>query len=124
MSLSGKVVLITGASKGIGRATAERVAAEGASVVINYLSDKTAADELVAKIGVDRALAVQADVSKIPDIERLVEAAVDKFGKIDVVMPNGMSALFSCSSSTFFSLFYRFYLILSFLFFLFFYFSF
>ncbi|KAK4249448.1 hypothetical protein C7999DRAFT_30034 [Corynascus novoguineensis] len=88
MSLSGKVVLITGASKGIGRATAERVAAEGASVVINYLSDSRAAGELVAKIGADRALAVQADVSRIPDIERLVVAAVDKFGKIDIVMPN------------------------------------
>ncbi len=89
MSLNGKVVLITGASKGIGRATAERVAAEGASVVINYLSDSKAADEVVAQIGADRALAVQADASKIPDIERLVAAAVDKFGKIDVVMPNG-----------------------------------
>lgn len=88
MSLTGKVVLITGASKGIGRATALRVAADGASVVINYLSDRQAADELVAQIGPDRALAVQADVSKIPDIETLVAAAVEKFGKIDVVMPN------------------------------------
>ncbi|KAK4031625.1 hypothetical protein C8A01DRAFT_41930 [Parachaetomium inaequale] len=88
MSLQGKVILITGGSKGIGRATAERVAADGASVVINYLSDSKAADEVVAKIGADRALAVQADASKIPDIEKLVAAAVDKFGKIDVVMPN------------------------------------
>jgi 3-oxoacyl-[acyl-carrier protein] reductase len=91
MSLSGKVVLVTGASKGIGRATAERVAAEGASVVINYLTDSKAADELVSKIGADRALAVQADASKIPDVEKLVAAAVEKFGRIDVVMPNGSS---------------------------------
>lgn len=108
MSLANKVFLITGASKGIGRATAERVAAEGASVVINYLSDSTAADELVAKIGADRALAVQADASNLADIDRLVAAAVEKFGKIDVVMPNGASSplpipshmtevLFSCS---------------------------
>jgi 3-oxoacyl-[acyl-carrier protein] reductase len=89
MSLNGKVFLITGASKGIGRATALRVAADGASVVINYLSDRTAADEVVSQIGADRALAVQADVSTLPDIERLVAAAVDKFGKIDVIMPNG-----------------------------------
>ena len=89
MSLRGKIVLITGASKGIGRATAERVAAEGASVVINYLSDSKAADEVVSQIGADRALAVQADAGKIVDIERLVAAAVAKFGRIDVVMPNG-----------------------------------
>jgi 3-oxoacyl-[acyl-carrier protein] reductase len=89
MSLTGKVFLITGASKGIGRATAERVAADGASVVINYLSDSKAADEVVSKIGTDRALAVQADVSQLADIEKLVAAAVDKFGKIDVVIPNG-----------------------------------
>ncbi|KAK3989942.1 hypothetical protein QBC44DRAFT_326384 [Cladorrhinum sp. PSN332] len=88
MSLSGKVFLITGASKGIGRATAIRVAADGASIVINYLSDSKAADALVSTIGPDRALAVQADASKIPDIEKLVAAAVQRFGKIDVVIPN------------------------------------
>lgn len=91
MSLTGKVAIITGASKGIGRATAERLAADGASVVINYLSDSKAADELVAQIGADRALAVQADASKIPDLEKLVDAAVAKFGHIDIVMPNGPS---------------------------------
>ena len=89
MSLTGKIFLITGASKGIGRATAERVAADGASVVINYFSDSRAADEVVSQIGADRALAVQADVSKLADIEKLVAAAVDKFGKIDVVIANG-----------------------------------
>ncbi|KAK3309818.1 uncharacterized protein B0T15DRAFT_506557 [Chaetomium strumarium] len=88
MSLSGKVILITGASRGIGRAIAERVAAEGASVVVNYNSSSKAADEVVSKIGADRALAVQADASKISEIEKLVDAAVAKFGKIDVVIPN------------------------------------
>ncbi|KAK3897758.1 hypothetical protein C8A05DRAFT_19533 [Staphylotrichum tortipilum] len=105
MSLAGKVAIITGASKGIGRATAERLAADGASVVINYLSDSKAADELVAQIGADRALAVQADASKIPDLEKLVDAAVAKFGHIDLVMPNagimGMHTLSSATESAF-----------------------
>ena len=94
MSLSGKVVLITGSSKGIGKAAALRVASEGASVVINYLRDPAAANNLVGQIGTDRALAVQADASKLSDLDRLVDAAVAKFGKIDVLIPNaGILAL-------------------------------
>lgn len=89
MSLSGKVFIITGGSKGIGKAVAKRVVADGANVVINYNSDKKAADDFVSELGADRAVAVQADASKIPEIEKIVSAAVDKFGKIDVVMPNG-----------------------------------
>lgn len=88
MSLAGKVVLITGASKGIGKATAQHLAANSASIVINYLSDAASANALVDEIGEDRALAVQADASKLDDIRRLVEAAVTKFGHIDVVIPN------------------------------------
>ncbi|KAK1757766.1 60S ribosomal L40 [Echria macrotheca] len=88
MSLAGKVFLVTGASKGIGKAVALRAAAEGASVVINYLSDKTAADGVVSEIGSDRALAVQADAGSLEGVDKLVAAAVDKFGKIDVVIPN------------------------------------
>lgn len=88
MSLSGKVVLITGSSKGIGKAAALRVASEGASVVINYLRDPAAANNLVEQIGTDRALAVQADASKMADLDRLVDAAVARFGKIDVLIPN------------------------------------
>ncbi|CAI7571498.1 unnamed protein product [Penicillium pancosmium] len=88
MSLSGKVILITGSSRGIGKAAALRVASEGASLVINYLSDAAAANALVEEIGSDRALAVQADVSKIPDLDRLVDAVVARFGRIDVLIPN------------------------------------
>ncbi|KAL4973666.1 hypothetical protein BDW66DRAFT_141731 [Aspergillus desertorum] len=88
MSLSGKIALITGASKGIGKATAQRLASEGASLVINYNTDASSAQALVEEIGEDRALAVQADVSKLADIDRLVEAAVAKFGKIDILIPN------------------------------------
>lgn len=88
MSLSGKVVLITGASKGIGKATAQRLASEGASVVLNYNTDASSANELVQEIGPERALAVQADASKLPELDRLVDAAVTKFGKIDILIPN------------------------------------
>ncbi|ORY55933.1 uncharacterized protein BCR38DRAFT_451902 [Pseudomassariella vexata] len=89
MSLQDKVVLITGGSKGIGRAIALRVASAGAKIVINYSRDRSAADSLASEIGsTDRVLAVQADVSKIPEIEKLVDAAVAKFGKIDVLVPN------------------------------------
>ncbi len=88
MSLEGKVAIITGASKGIGKAIAQRLAADGASVVINYLSDAAAADQLVADIGSDRAVAVRADVSLVADIEKLVDAAVTKFGRVDICIPN------------------------------------
>ncbi|KAF4998706.1 hypothetical protein FGRMN_3032 [Fusarium graminum] len=92
MSLKGKVVLVTGSTKGIGKAVVERCAADGASVVINYSSDRAPAEELVGKIGSERALAVQADVSNISEIEKLVQATVDKFGRIDCVMANAAVA--------------------------------
>jgi 3-oxoacyl-[acyl-carrier protein] reductase len=89
MSLQDKVVLVTGGSKGIGKAICERVASLGAKVVINYSRDADAAAALVAALGGDeRALAVQADVSSVPEIERLVAAAVARFGRIDVLVPN------------------------------------
>ncbi|KAL3462126.1 hypothetical protein BJX64DRAFT_259683 [Aspergillus heterothallicus] len=86
--LSGKVALVTGASRGIGRATALALAKDGASVVVNYISSSTAADQVVAEIGSDRAIAVQADVSKSEDIARLVKETVDRFGKIDILVLN------------------------------------
>ncbi|KAF4435841.1 3-oxoacyl-acyl-carrier protein reductase [Fusarium austroafricanum] len=88
MSLNGKVVLVTGGSKGIGKAVVERVAADGASVVINYSSDSAPAEELVNKIRSVKALTFKADVSSIPEIEKLIQATVDKFGKIDILMAN------------------------------------
>ncbi|KAJ9645056.1 hypothetical protein H2199_003060 [Coniosporium tulheliwenetii] len=68
--------------QGIGKATALRLVQEGASVVINYLSDEESAAAAVRQIGSDRAIAVQADVSSISDIEKLVDTAVQKFSKI------------------------------------------
>ncbi|KAK9490691.1 hypothetical protein V1508DRAFT_359601 [Lipomyces doorenjongii] len=87
-TLAGKVALITGGSKGIGRATALRLANEGANVVINYSSDAAAADEVVNLIGADRSLAIKADAGNIAELERLVSETVTKFGKIDILVPN------------------------------------
>lgn len=84
MSLAGKVALITGASKGIGRAAALRPARDGASVVINYISDASGASEVVEEIGSNKALAIQADAGNVAAITDLVEQTVAKFGKIDI----------------------------------------
>ncbi|GKZ32425.1 hypothetical protein AbraIFM66950_001803 [Aspergillus brasiliensis] len=88
MTLSGQVVVVAGASKGIGKAIVLRAAAAGANVVINYMSDIKGANALVAQIGNDRALAVQADISKIAEIDELIKATVARFGRIDVLIPN------------------------------------
>ena len=73
---------------GIGKATAIRLAQDGASVVINYVSDSAAANEVVEKIGHNRAIAVQADAGSISGVETLVNATVKHFGKIDILIPN------------------------------------
>ncbi|KAL6872838.1 NAD(P)-binding protein [Trichoderma novae-zelandiae] len=88
MSLQDKVVLITGASSGIGKATAQRLYKEGARIIVNYRTDASPADALVESFGPDRAIAVQADAANVDDIDRLVNAAVAKFGRIDVVVAN------------------------------------
>ena len=89
MSLVGKVAIITGGSKGIGKATALRFAKDGAKVVIGYHSDRQGAEAVVKEIGSDNALAVQGHAGEIKDTEYLVKQTVDKFGKIDIVVPNG-----------------------------------
>ena len=89
-SLKNKVALITGSARGLGKAIAERYAALGADIVINYSRDKASADEVVSNIkamGV-RVISVQADVSKVADIARLFEEAKKEFGKIDIVVAN------------------------------------
>ncbi|CEL11157.1 hypothetical protein ASPCAL14262 [Aspergillus calidoustus] len=88
MTISGKVVVVTGGSKGIGKAIALKAAAEGANVVINYLSDVQAANNVVVEIGNDHALAFQADIAKMEEIARLIDATISRFGQIDVLIPN------------------------------------
>ena len=88
--LKGKIAVVTGASKGIGAAIAEHLAAEGASVVVNYSSSKTGADAVVSRITQKdgRAVAVQADLSKPEDIRRLFAETKKAFGKLDILVNN------------------------------------
>ncbi|MGY2061224.1 SDR family NAD(P)-dependent oxidoreductase, partial [Nocardia gipuzkoensis] len=90
MSLEGKVALVTGSSKGIGRAIALRYAERGADIVVNYSRDRDAAEDVLAQArqAGAKAIAVQADVSRVEDIERLLETAVGEFGRLDVVVAN------------------------------------
>jgi 3-oxoacyl-[acyl-carrier protein] reductase len=88
--LSGKVAVVTGASKGIGASIAEHLAAEGASVVVNYATSKSGADAVVKKITSQggKAIAVQADVSKPADITHLFEETKAAYGKVDILVNN------------------------------------
>lgn len=88
--LTDKVALITGSARGLGRAIAERYAALGAHIVVNYAGSEQAAGELVARIeGQGRkAIAVRADVSKVAEIDRLFDVAMQMFGRLDIVVAN------------------------------------
>ncbi|GAB3344279.1 glucose 1-dehydrogenase [Marilutibacter aestuarii] len=88
--LKGKVALVTGASKGIGAGIASALAAEGASVVVNYASSQAGADAVVARIAEagGQAVAVRGDVSRREDAEALVAAAIEHFGRLDILVNN------------------------------------
>jgi 3-oxoacyl-[acyl-carrier protein] reductase len=89
-SLVGKVAVVTGASRGIGRAIAEDLAANGAKVVINYNVSSRAAQEVVAAIEANggEATAVQADVSQFEAAQTLIKTAIDTYGQIDILVNN------------------------------------
>jgi 3-oxoacyl-[acyl-carrier protein] reductase len=88
--LAGKVAVVTGASKGIGAAIARELAAQGASVVVNYASSKTGADKVVAEItsAGGKAIAVHGDVAKKADIDQLFAATKKNYGRVDILVNN------------------------------------
>ncbi len=88
--LAGKVAVVTGASKGIGASIAKHLAGEGAAVVVNYASSKTGADKVVAQItgAGGKAVAVQGDVSKKADIDRLFAETKKTYGQLDILVNN------------------------------------
>src|SRR5882757_2845909 len=94
--LTGKVAIVTGASKGIGAAIAKGLAAGGASVAVNYASSREGAERVVAEIVAKggKAIAVEADVSKAADVQRLFAATKKAFGALDVLVNNAGVYLF------------------------------
>ena len=90
MKLQGKVALVTGSSRGIGKATAIRLAKEGAKVVVNYIKDEKAATQVVneiKKLG-GEVIAVKADVSNEEQVKNMIKTTIEKFGKIDILVNN------------------------------------
>lgn len=90
MRLKGKAALVTGGSRGIGKGIALKMAQEGANTIVNYASNRDAADQTVEKIramGVE-ALAIKADVSNSNEVRNMVSESIERFGKIDILVNN------------------------------------
>ena len=90
MSLKNRVAIVTGGNSGIGKAIALELAKQGANIVIDYVCDPEATEELERQIVAlgDQAIGVEADVSKIGDLQKLVDATVAQFGRVDVMVNN------------------------------------
>ncbi len=101
-SLKGKVAIVTGASRGIGRAIAERLASDGASVVVNYAAKADAAKKVVAGIEAKggRAVAIQADVSNVAEVRRLFKETLKLFKRLDILINNAGIFLYKSLGET------------------------
>jgi glucose 1-dehydrogenase len=103
MQLKNKVAIVTGGNSGIGKAIVLELAKQGANVVIDYISDPGATEELEKQVAAldGRAIGVKADVSKVEDLERLVASAVQSFGRLDIMVNNaGMETRTSVLDTT------------------------
>ncbi|WP_111719208.1 SDR family NAD(P)-dependent oxidoreductase [Homoserinimonas sp. OAct 916] len=91
MTLEGKVAIVTGGNSGIGKAIVLELAAQGASVVVDYVSHPEATEALeqqLAALGDDKVIGVEADVSKVADLQRLIDKSVEAFGRVDIMVNN------------------------------------
>jgi glucose 1-dehydrogenase len=90
MPLKNKVAIVTGGNSGIGKAIALELAAQGANIVIDYISDPEATEELEQRIIAlgDRAIGTRADVSKVSDLQMLIDTTVSEFGRVDIMVNN------------------------------------
>jgi 3-oxoacyl-[acyl-carrier protein] reductase len=101
-ALSGRVALVTGAAKGIGAGIVKAMSAAGASVVVNFASDRAGAERVVAEIDAagGKAFAIQANVSVIAEVERLLAEAVATFGPLDILVNNASVFAFASLEET------------------------
>ena len=90
LDLTGKVAIVTGGTRGIGKAIVKKLSAQGATVALNYRKSAKEAEELVEELKQDgkKAVAIQADVSNFNDAQEMVKKVVDEFGKIDILVTN------------------------------------
>ena len=95
-TLDGKVAIVTGASRGLGRAIAERLGRDGAKVVVNYAQNTGKAQEVVEAVEASgsQAVAVQADIGRMEEARRLFQTAEERFGGVDVVVNNASVSVF------------------------------